>query len=108
EWAQADRLVRRALSSPRSTPWRELLELFRPNVSLGERGSQLGGQQLSDLNRVQRRAFTEVVAGQEQGQPTTVGHAGVLADTADESVVDSRCGQRGRHIDQLHTRGCRQ
>src|SRR6478752_4764024 len=51
--------------------------------------SELGGQQLGDLNRVQRRAFSQVVARQEQREPATVGHARVLADPADERVVDT-------------------
>ena len=91
--------------------WRELLALSRRNVHFGAWGgcgSELGGQQLGDLNGVQRRAFSQVVARDEQRQSAAVRHAGVLADAADERVVDTGGGQRRRHVDQLHARRRRQ
>ena len=51
------------------------------------RGSQAGGQQLSDLNGVQRRALAEIVPGDEQRQATTIGHPRVAPDAADERHV---------------------
>src|SRR5215208_6128771 len=47
-------------------------------------GSELGGQQFGDLNSVQRSAFSQVVAGHEQCQPTTFRHTGIVADPADK------------------------
>ena len=55
-----------------------------PKRAVSAQESQLGGQQLSDLNRVQRRTFSQVVAGHEQGKATAVGHTGVLPDAADK------------------------
>lgn len=48
------------------------------------RGSQLGGQQLGDLDGVQRRPLAQVVPRNEQGQTAPLGYARVAPDTADQ------------------------
>jgi hypothetical protein len=48
------------------------------------RGSQLRGQQLGNLDGVQRRALAQVVARDEQRQAAPVGHPGVLPDAPDQ------------------------
>ena len=72
-------------------------------MTSGGSGSQLGGQQLSDLDGVERGPFSEIVPRNEQRKPTTVRYPGVLADPADEGVIGTRCGKRSRHFDQRDT-----
>ena len=57
---------------------------FAPKRPFRRKVSEFRGEQLSDLNGVQRRTFSQVVAGHEQGKATTVWHAGILADAADQ------------------------
>src|SRR5579862_473653 len=68
-------------------------------------GRGVGGleQELGDLDRVQRRALDEVVAGEEEDQAAAVRGA-VLADTTDEDVFGLSRRARGRHVDEPHPR----
>jgi len=68
------------------------------------RGSQFGGQQLGDLDRIQCRALAQIVAGDEQRQAPSVRHTGVATNPADEGFVDTGGGQRRRHVNHFHAR----
>ena len=61
----------------------------------------LGGDQLGDLDGVERRALAEVVVADEQRQPAAVGGARVLADPADVARVPAGRLQRGGDVGEL-------
>src|SRR5579875_2844667 len=77
---------------------------------LGALGGRLAGarprglqQELGDLDRVQRRALDEVVAGEEEHEAVAAGGP-VGTDAADEDVLRLRRGARGRGLDEPHAR----
>ena len=70
-------------------------------ASLGRRPAR--EQQLGDLDRVQRGALAEVVAGEEEREPVLDGR--VAADPADEHVVAARRLAGRREVLDLRTLG---
>src|SRR3954470_14409484 len=71
---------------------------------LAVRRSALGGDELGDLDGVERGALAQVVVGDEQRQAAVA----VLADAADVGRVLAGGLQRGRDVDQLHPGRTRQ
>ena len=59
-------------------------------------------QELGDLDRVERGALDEVVAGEEEHEAVLRGAVG--ADAADEHLVGLRRRARRRHVDDAHRR----